>query len=133
MVPSSSLTQQMQLPPYRSKTHNAHVILRGGGGVKVYATTPSSDNTASSSTSGGGGGSKSPVTGTGAILASLWGTTGVLYILAKAIKRVLPIALEPFQGTAPALSQFELGYVRIMMMLMYSCAEAPNLISYSYT
>lgn len=47
------------------------------------------------------------------VLASLWGTTGVLYILAKAIKRVLPIALEPFQGTAPVLSQFELGYVTV--------------------
>jgi hypothetical protein len=54
-------------------------------------------------------GTKCPATGFATVMASLWGTTGVLYILAKAIKRVLPIALEPFQGVAPALSQFELG------------------------
>jgi hypothetical protein len=58
-------------------------------------------------------GTKCPATGAATILASLWGTGGVLYILAKAIKRVLPIALEPFQGTNAVrpLSQFELGYV----------------------
>jgi len=55
-------------------------------------------------------------------LASLWGTTGVLYILAKAIKRVLPIALEPFKGAAPALSQFELGSY-IVMCLWFAYVE----------
>ena len=42
-------------------------------------------------------------------VASLWGTSGVVYILAKAIRRVLPIALEPFSETSTPLSQFQLG------------------------
>jgi hypothetical protein len=53
--------------------------------------------------------SKCPVTGSVAILGSLWGSGGVLYILAKAIKRVLPIALEPFKEGAIPLSQVQLG------------------------
>lgn len=53
--------------------------------------------------------SKCPVTGSVAILGSLWGAGGVLYILAKAIKRVLPIALEPFKEGAIPLGQFQLG------------------------
>jgi len=53
--------------------------------------------------------SKCPVTGTLSIMGSLWGTGGVLYILAKAITRVLPIALEPFQKGAIPLGQFQLG------------------------
>ena len=48
---------------------------------------------------------------TSKVLASLWGAFGVVYILAKAIKRVLPIALEPFskaEGVVP-LTQFQLA------------------------
>jgi len=33
-----------------------------------------------------------------AVFGSVWGSFGVIYILAKAIFRVLPIALEPFYG-----------------------------------
>ena len=76
-----------------------NVLARGGASTTRIFSTPYDT------------GSKCPVTGLATVLASLWGTTGVLYILAKAIKRVLPIALEPFQGNLPALSQFELGYV----------------------
>lgn len=43
------------------------------------------------------------------VVSSLWGTAGVVYILAKAIRRVLPIALEPFLETSTPLSQFQLG------------------------
>ena len=49
--------------------------------------------------------------GAAAVLASFWGTAGVLYILGKAIKRVVPIALEPFQDGAVPLSQVQLGCV----------------------
>jgi hypothetical protein len=42
--------------------------------------------------------------------SSVWGTTGVAYILIKAIRRVLPIALEPFVETATPLTSFQLGY-----------------------
>ena len=40
----------------------------------------------------------------GNVVASLWGAMGVSYILLKAIKRVVPIALEPFgkgEGVIP--------------------------------
>jgi hypothetical protein len=43
------------------------------------------------------------------LCSSIWGTTGVVYILVKAIRRVLPIALEPFLETATPLSSFQLG------------------------
>ena len=83
-------------------TATAALTPRGGATTKRTASSDSdADDAGDSLTSG-------PLN----VLASLWGTTGVLYILAKAIKRVLPIALEPFQGTAAALSQFELGCVR---------------------
>lgn len=78
---------------------------RGGGkagadkGLRASVGTPYST------------GSKCPVTGAATIAASLWGTGGVLYILAKAVTRVLPIAMEPFQKGAVPLSQFQLGYV----------------------
>ena len=39
----------------------------------------------------------------GAALASLWGAGGVCLILAKAIARVLPIALEPWTGGSGAV------------------------------
>jgi hypothetical protein len=44
------------------------------------------------------------------VMASLWGSFGVVYILVKAIKRVVPIALEPFvsKGVVP-LTQFQLA------------------------
>lgn len=42
-------------------------------------------------------------------VASIWGTAGVVYILAKAIRRVLPIAMEPFLETSVPLSQVQLG------------------------
>jgi hypothetical protein len=54
-------------------------------------------------------GSKCPVTGLVSVLSSAYGTGGVIYILLKAIKRVLPVALEPFQKSSVTLSQFELG------------------------
>jgi hypothetical protein len=47
---------------------------------------------------------------TGKILSSMWGSIGVVYILVKAIKRVVPIALEPFfSKTVVPLTRFQLG------------------------
>lgn len=63
-------------------------------------------------------GTKCPATGAMVIISSLWGTGGVLYILSKAIKRVLPIAMEPFQKGAVPLSQFELGYVDVHRIVL---------------
>lgn len=69
------------------------------GGAKGLAAAPISTGT------------KCPATGAATIAASLWGAGGVIYILAKAIKRVLPIAMEPFKSGSIPLSKFELGYV----------------------
>lgn len=58
----------------------------------------------------------------GKVLASLWGSCGVAYILLKAIKRVLPIAMEPFmkaEGVVP-LTQFQLAaYVLTCLWFAY--------------
>lgn len=74
---------------------------RGGGeGTALGASTASNDDAA-----------KDLNLTTGSVLASLWGSLGVVYILFKAIKRVLPIALEPFtkaEGVVP-LTQFQLA------------------------
>ena len=43
-------------------------------------------------------------------ISSLWAAGGVVMILGKSIKRILPIALEPFGSKAPVpLSTFQLG------------------------
>ena len=55
-----------------------------------------------------------PVTKPFALLGSLWGSLGVIYILAKAIKRVTPIALEPFGEAATfTLTPFQWRYVMV--------------------
>jgi hypothetical protein len=81
----------------------------GGGSHALKATSSSSSNSKKPFNTG----TECPVTGAATVLSSLWGTFGVVYILAKAIKRVLPIAMEPFQASSGsvALSQFELGCV----------------------
>ena len=57
-------------------------------------------------------GTKYPATGGVSVISSLWGTGGVLYILSKALQRIIPVALEPFkEGALRPLSQLELGYV----------------------
>lgn len=40
---------------------------------------------------------------------SFWAAGGVVMILAKSIKRIVPIALEPFHGVAAPLSTFQLA------------------------
>lgn len=62
----------------------------------------------------------------GNVLASLWGAVGVAYILMKAIKRVLPIALEPLKadrinGITP-LTNFQLG-AYVLTCLFFAYAE----------
>jgi len=73
---------------------------------------------------------------------SLWGTFGVVYILAKAIKRVLPIALEPFNGKgAHPLSRVQLvAYVITCVWFAYvegykgfQCKFSPLVVKRSQT
>jgi len=75
-------------------------------------------------------------------VGSFWGTFGVVYILAKAIKRVLPIALEPFNGVgAQPLSRFQLiAYVTTCLWFAYvegykgfQCKFSPLVVKRSQT
>lgn len=59
---------------------------------------------------------------TGKVLASLWGTCGVAYILIKAIKRVVPIALEPFmtgEGVVPLTNVQLAAYIFTCVWFAY--------------
>jgi len=79
----------------------------------------------------------------GKVLTSMWGSFGMVYILVKAIKRVLPIALEPFtkaEGVVP-LTQFQLA-AYILTCLWFAYVEgykgfqlkfSPLVVSRSFT
>jgi hypothetical protein len=54
---------------------------------------------------------KCPYTATMRLLSTTWGVLGVVYILAKAVIRVAPIALEPFQTGSVPLQPWQLAYV----------------------
>ena len=89
-------------------TSNPNLMVRGGGGDTVLSssTTASGDNNDGATIV-----AKELNLTVGSVLSSIWGSCGVVYILAKAIKRVLPIALEPFgkgEGVVP-LTQFQLA------------------------
>lgn len=83
---------------------------RGGavvtGGQKLAAASPAAT------------GSKCPATSAATVAASLWGAGGVIYILAKAIKRVIPIAMEPFQAGSVPLNNFQLGYENMITKML---------------
>lgn len=75
-------------------------------------------------------------------LASFWGAFGVIYILMKAIIRVVPIALDPLtNGAATPLTPFQLG-AYISTCLFFAYAEgykgfqrkfAPLVVARSFT
>lgn len=88
------------------------MAVRGGGGTALGASTADDGATAG----------KDLNLTAGKVLTSLWGSCGVVYILAKAIKRVVPIALEPFtkaEGVVP-LTQVQLAaYVITCLWFAY--------------
>jgi len=54
------------------------------------------------------------------LISSMYATTGVIYILAKAVFRVVPIALEPWQGGI-ALSSIQIGaYIATCLFFAYA-------------
>ena len=82
---------------------NSSLMVRGGGSALSSSTT--NDETVDGTVA------KDLNLAIGSVLSSLWGSCGVVYILMKAIKRVFPIALEPFgkgEGVVP-LTQFQLA------------------------
>ncbi|KAG7339761.1 hypothetical protein IV203_025441 [Nitzschia inconspicua] len=84
-------------------THGRVSILspRGGGGSGTSTTTTSLF------VSKDGEPVSCPFTKTMAVFGSLWGSFGVIYILAKAVKRVIPIAMEPFAGGSLTFTPFQ--------------------------
>jgi hypothetical protein len=83
-----------------------------------------SSTTIGSSINNGGSAETDLNLSAGNVLASFWGASGVAYILIKAIKRVLPIALEPFSkadGIVP-LTNFQLSSY-ILTCLFFAYAE----------
>mmetsp|Transcript_6221 Transcript_6221/g.9094 ORF Transcript_6221/g.9094 Transcript_6221/m.9094 type:complete len:331 (+) Transcript_6221:51-1043(+) len=83
----------------------------------MIATTATSLRAGASSS----GKTKCPVTKPIGLLSSFWGSFGVIYILYKAIARVLPIALEPFKGTSPSLTSFQLAaYIGTSLFFAYA-------------
>lgn len=96
----------------RTITTTKLLSVRGGGGINNKNSSTELQQSSTFET-----GTKCPMTGIATILGSIWGTGGVLYILGKAIKRVLPIALEPFNGVGTPLTQYELAYVIFFIFL----------------
>lgn len=83
-----------------------------GGGLKAA--------TADSTGGASGEASKCPFSKFIQLSSSLYGTTGVMYILIKAIRRVYPIALEPFAKGGVPLTQFQLGaYITTCLWFAY--------------
>jgi len=64
--------------------------------------------------------SKCPMRKLSVLFSSAYGTGGVMYILIKAIRRVLPIALQPFAKGSIPLSQFQFGaYISVCLWFAY--------------
>ena len=71
--------------------------MRGGSKSLAASTTANGDEFSSAGIS------------IGTKVASLWAAGGVVMILGKSIKRILPIALEPFTAGVTPLSPLQLG------------------------
>jgi len=79
--------------------HNT-IPYRGGTGVSSATLSKTSSLFTSISRNTNASNDKYPFTKPMAIFGSVWGSFGMIYILAKAIVRVLPIALEPFKKSS---------------------------------
>lgn len=89
-------------------TNSNSIAMRGGATMNAAAV------------SGGASGDDSASTKLLNSVASLWAAGGVVMILGKSIKRILPIALEPFDGVAAPLSTFQLGsYIAMCLWFAY--------------
>mmetsp|Transcript_2741 Transcript_2741/g.7329 ORF Transcript_2741/g.7329 Transcript_2741/m.7329 type:complete len:287 (-) Transcript_2741:1486-2346(-) len=103
----SSSSRQRTLPTSSTKRNTILNLVRSipSGGSATTTTTSSNTALFASST---GEAVKCPFTKFMAAFGSVWGSFGVMYILAKAITRVMPIALEPFKaGSALVFSPLQ--------------------------
>jgi len=114
-------TQQQQkgtMFPMTTAAHQQFPLAVRGGALGASTTI------GSSSSNNGGSVETDLNLSVGNVLASFWGASGVAYILIKAIRRVLPIALEPFSkadGIVP-LTNFQLSSY-ILTCLFFAYAE----------
>jgi hypothetical protein len=123
----TSITKMSPYDPSTKSGHVANSMAVRGGGLKAA--------TADSTGGASGEASKCPFSKFIQLSSSLYGTTGVMYILIKAIRRVYPIALEPFAKGGVPLTQFQLGYVVIIYIMhhvVYRYAIHTLLFIYSY-
>ena len=99
-------------------TPSAAALSKGIAMAKAKANArPTNNNksTALFSSASGGQAPDCPFSKFAAGFGSIWGSLGVIYILAKAITRVLPIALEPLLGDSSLIfSNLQWRYVTIM-------------------
>ena len=101
----STILQQHRINGDIFSSNSSLMVRGGGGGGGALSSSTTNDETAD------GTKAKDLNLTIGSVLSSFWGSCGVVYILMKAIKRVLPIALEPFgkgEGVVP-LTQFQLA------------------------
>jgi hypothetical protein len=114
----TTLLRPIATTSHAHKQMPSTIISRGGAKKAV----PDSDD-----------GDSSSLRKLGTLCSSLWGTTGVVYILVKAIRRVLPIALEPFLEKAPTpLTSFQLGYESLCKVCAVLVNECLSCSSHTY-
>merc|ERR1740139_857237 len=126
-TPNAASTSTINMPTKRSTTYtttpivvsspdittNRHVCLdpfttKRGGDQTVAVAAPRSNGLAI-------------LNSIANLVASFWAAGGFVAILAKSIKRILPLALEPFSAAAPALSTFQmLSYITMCLMFAYA-------------
>jgi len=97
---SSSLSSRIESSNSSLDLINNKVPYKGGGHRSTTPSKTTSLFTAASWNHDASDNDKSPFTKSMTLFGSMWGSFGVIYILAKAIVRVLPIALEPFKKSS---------------------------------
>jgi hypothetical protein len=118
-----------------------NVVSRGGGGGVVSSRSSSSSSKTALFVSKDGEAVSCPFTKTMTVFGSVWGSFGVIYILAKAIRRVLPIAMEPFAGGTLSFTPIQWS-MYVLSCLFFAYAEgykgfhlkfAPLVVKRSFT
>ena len=103
---AATLTCGFSLQPLQKTNPLIHSSLVKPAPVSFHKKSVSSElrggSLQASSVNGEASAKSSPV-------ISFWAAGGVVMILAKSIKRIVPIALEPFNGVAAPLSTFQLA------------------------
>jgi hypothetical protein len=122
LLPVSNIMSTVTTTTTATTSHGVTALSTRGGGAGITATpttnaakksTTTTTTTTSLFVSKDGEAVKCPFTKTMTVFGSVWGSFGVIYILTKAVKRVIPIAMEPFTGGTMTLSPFQWRYERM--------------------